>query len=108
MITCKLCKVEESPTWWKCCPTHTTEQGPDVVCQVCANQCMTPKEDDIKLIDALNVQLKDMDIPFMRRDLSKIENVRWLWRNLRIYNDRHPNCHHALLIVYEILNRKKY
>ena len=43
-IICKSCGSDVSPTWWKCCPKHTTEQGLDVVCQVCANVCLSRKE----------------------------------------------------------------
>lgn len=32
---CKVCGSEESSMWWKCCPKHTSEYGPDVVCQKC-------------------------------------------------------------------------
>ena len=37
------------------------------------------------LIEILNV----MDIPLMRRDLTK-SNVRWLLRNVRVRNNNHP------------------
>jgi hypothetical protein len=37
---CGICKTDESPSWWKCCPKHTTEKGVDVVCEGCANRCM--------------------------------------------------------------------
>lgn len=37
MKHCEVCKATESDIWWKCCPTHTTEQGPDVLCETCAN-----------------------------------------------------------------------
>lgn len=43
-IICKACETTESKTWWKCCPKHTTEQGTDVVCQTCANKCLSGKE----------------------------------------------------------------
>lgn len=32
---CKICKTTYSVRWWKCCPEHTTEQGPDIVCELC-------------------------------------------------------------------------
>src|SRR3954465_9557242 len=32
---CKRCHKEESETWWKCCPRHCSERGPDVVCDTC-------------------------------------------------------------------------
>ncbi len=41
---CKICNVDESKSWWKCCPKHTTDKGVDVVCEDCANRCMSGKE----------------------------------------------------------------
>ncbi len=35
---CKRCKKTESKEWWKCCPEHCTEQGPDVVCMTCKDE----------------------------------------------------------------------
>lgn len=32
---CKFCGGRNSERWWKCCPEHCTEHGPDVVCQTC-------------------------------------------------------------------------
>ncbi len=29
------CLSNESKVWWKCCPDHHTEKGPDVSCEVC-------------------------------------------------------------------------
>ena len=34
---------------------------------------------------------EDMDIPAMRRDTSKPENLKWLIRNLAIRNSNHPD-----------------
>ena len=31
-----------------------------------------------------------MDIPAMRRDLTKESNIRWLQRNIAIDNNKHP------------------
>lgn len=38
--TCKRCGrgIEPDAPTWKCCPVHTTEQGPDVMCEPCANE----------------------------------------------------------------------
>ena len=33
---------------------------------------------------------EDMDVPAIRKDLSKMENVRWMLRNLAIRNGEHP------------------
>lgn len=42
---CEICKTDESKSWWKCCPTHTTEKGVDVVCEECADRCMSGKKE---------------------------------------------------------------
>ena len=38
----------------------------------------------------INKVPEDMDVPAIRRDLSKMENVRWMLRNLAIRNGEHP------------------
>lgn len=35
MKQCTFCHTFESDRWWKCCPTHCTERGVDVVCTTC-------------------------------------------------------------------------
>ncbi len=35
VVQCIKCDGRESKHWWKCCPTHTTEQGDDLVCDTC-------------------------------------------------------------------------
>lgn len=32
---CMGCGRNASPTWWKCCAEHVSEDGPDVYCQSC-------------------------------------------------------------------------
>lgn len=32
---CMFCQSTETEEWWKCCPKHCTEQGPDIVCTKC-------------------------------------------------------------------------
>ena len=49
-IFCQSCGSDVSPTWWKCCPKHTTEQGIDVVCQSCANICLNGQKEPKTLI----------------------------------------------------------
>ncbi len=36
--SCSACGRNGSVRWWKCCPKHTTERGPDVLCQACAEK----------------------------------------------------------------------
>ena len=44
--------------------------------------------------------LLEMDIPDMRRDLSRASNLRWLLRNIRVRNGNHPR-------VVEVLDKIK-
>lgn len=43
--------------------------------------------------------LDDMDVPPLRRDVQKIENLRWLLRNLFIRNMGHPDFTEAIQII---------
>lgn len=40
--------------------------------------------------------LLEMDIPDIRRDLSKASNLRWLMRNIRVRNGDHPRIKEVL------------
>jgi len=42
-------------------------------------------------MNRLNILLKDMEVPVTRRDISKLENVLWLLRNVRIRNLDNPS-----------------
>lgn len=42
-------------------------------------------------MNRLDALLLDMDIPAIRRDTNKPENLRWMARNLAINNQGHPN-----------------
>ena len=44
--------------------------------------------------------LLEMDIPDMRRDLSRASNLRWLLRNIRVRNGNHTR-------VVEVLDKLK-
>lgn len=54
----------------------------------------------------LLILLRDMDIPQMRRDVSKPENVRWLMRNLHIRNLDHPSVFEALAILGKMVKEQ--
>jgi hypothetical protein len=45
----------------------------------------------------------DMEVPAMRRDTSKIENVRWLSRNILSRNSLHPEIYRVLQDIKEEL-----
>ena len=47
-------------------------------------------EDVTRRESALGTILKQMDVPELRQDTSKVSNLRWLNRNLGIQNDTHP------------------
>lgn len=35
---CFRCHTTTASQYWKCCPRHTTEQGPDVLCEKCKDE----------------------------------------------------------------------
>lgn len=35
---CMACGRNASLVWWKCCPDHCTDDGPDVLCQTCTER----------------------------------------------------------------------
>jgi hypothetical protein len=43
--------------------------------------------------------LDTMDIPAMRRDLTKESNIRWLQRNITIDNNKHPRIMEATALL---------
>ena len=51
----------------------------------------------------LNQRLADMDIPDMRRDITKLDNVRWLLRNIRVRNGNNEQC----IEVEAVLHRQR-
>jgi hypothetical protein len=60
-------------------------------------------EATVRRQSALRTLLNQLDVPAMRRDTSKISNVRWLGRNLRINNNSHPMCETAMSLVVWLL-----
>ena len=50
--------------------------------------------------------LEQMDVPAFRKNLDRLANVRWLFRNLLIRNRNHPRVAEALVITKEIMRRK--
>jgi len=45
--------------------------------------------------------LRQFDIPEARRDISKITNVNWLIRNVRVRNSTNPNCERLIEALKE-------
>lgn len=48
--------------------------------------------------------LKDMDVPEMRRELTKA-NLRWLGRNLSARNGKHINYPQARKLIVQLLKQ---
>ena len=55
--------------------------------------------------DDLAARLKDLDIPELRRDTTKPENVRWLQRNLFV---RNKNAESEILILNDLQILEKH
>jgi len=51
--------------------------------------------------------LEEMDVPQMRKDLSKFRNTRWLLRNLSIRKRNHPKCSQVLEMIQRINNANR-
>ena len=50
--------------------------------------------------------LEEMDIPDFRKNLDKLSNIRWLWRNLLIRNGNHPRATEALEMIVKMSREK--
>ncbi len=48
------------------------------------------KEDVERKISALSTILNTMNVPDLRKDVTRMSNIRWLSRNLRVQNSDHP------------------
>ena len=55
--------------------------------------------------DELSALLEDMEIPALRKDLTKISNLRWLNRNIAINNDS-PTLEKARALIKDILKER--
>jgi len=47
----------------------------------------------------------DMEVPAMRRDTSKVENLKWLVRNLHIYNKLHKDFYTVVKEIQKELTK---
>lgn len=56
-------------------------------------------------IFALTEILESMDVPEMRRELTKA-NLRWLGRNLAIRNGKHVKYAYARRLIVELLKQE--
>lgn len=59
-------------------------------------------ETELELLTKLDKLTKDMILPDLRRS-----DVRWLSRNMIVYNENHPNFKEAFEIVKKLLKRYK-
>ena len=48
------------------------------------------KEDMERKVSALAAIVQNMNVPDFRKDVTRMSNIRWLSRNLRIQNADHP------------------
>ena len=51
--------------------------------------------------------LEEMDIPDFRKNLDRLANIRWLWRNLLIRNRNHPKAMQAVGIAKVLMREKR-
>ena len=47
--------------------------------------------------------LEEMDVPDFRKNVNRLANVRWLFRNLLIRNRNHPKVMQAIGITKELM-----
>jgi hypothetical protein len=62
-----------------------------------------PFEIDKYMQSTLKEILETMEIPDMRRDITKISNLRWLSRNLAIQNCTHPMFQPAKELIISLI-----
>jgi len=63
-----------------------------------------PSDQDIKeLKHQLAIRIAKLDVPLLRRDLDKPENVRWLSRNVWINNSKNPYAKEAMRLIARLL-----
>jgi|TARA_R110000824_G_scaffold49483_12_gene138856 hypothetical protein len=55
----------------------------------------------------LKLLLEAMDVPEMRRDVTKVANVRWLLRNLAINNSNNTALREVFRLLKDIARAKK-
>ena len=51
--------------------------------------------------------LEQMDVPDFRKNVNRLANVRWLFRNLLIRNRNHPKVMQAIGIAKEMMRGAK-
>ena len=47
--------------------------------------------------------LESMDLPEMRRDVTRESNLRWLGRNMMVRNSEHPDAREARVLARTLL-----
>ena len=47
--------------------------------------------------------LEEMDLPEMRKNLNESSNLRWLIRNMRVRNRKHPQCKEACELIKNLM-----
>lgn len=54
---------------------------------------------EAELVEAL----KTLDVPLLRKDVSKIDNLRWLQRNVIIRNNQNVFCGKCIELIKKLL-----
>lgn len=57
---CNRCMSNETEKWWKCCPTHTSEQGQDVLCEECVKELHPEKGIGVRMESDNQLNFFDM------------------------------------------------
>jgi len=65
------------------------------------------KMDKKDMEDRLKFFLNTMDVPPLRRDVSKEANLRWLQRNLAVRNSEHPDFRPTMTLLRQALRGGK-
>ena len=47
--------------------------------------------------------LEEMDLPETRKNLNESSNLRWLIRNMRVRNRKHPQCNEAFELIKNLM-----
>ena len=47
--------------------------------------------------------LEEMDLPETRKNLNESSSLRWLMRNMRVRNGKHPQCKNAVELIKNLM-----
>lgn len=64
---------------------------------------LTSKDSEAQARVRLREILETMDLPFLRKVVASIYDLKWLNRNLISRNNRHPDFEEAMKIIVDLL-----